>query len=117
MVLEKVYRMMDHLDTAVIGRIREQISVATRSGIPTPMDLILFDGTTLFFESRCEDTLRAFGDYKHGAVQVLLALAVIRSGLFTGYEVFPDHMWERNRVLPVLRTLHPDDTRQAVIMA
>ncbi len=117
--LEKVYRMMDLLDEAAIGRIRERTAATTRSLFPDPIDLVSFDCTTLFFGSRCEDTLRALGygkDGRHGEVQVLLALAVTRSGLPIGYEVFPGNMWEGNGFLPALRTLHPD-TRQAVIVA
>ncbi|MCY4304104.1 MAG: hypothetical protein OXC62_04890 [Aestuariivita sp.] len=77
--LGKVYRMMDHLYGAAIGHMRERIAAATRSLLPDPIDLVLFDWTTLFFQSPCEDTLRAFGygkDGQPGDVQVLLALAV-----------------------------------------
>ncbi len=73
--LEKVYRMMDRLDDAAIAGMRARIGAYTRSLFPEPIDL--FDCTTLFFESSCEDTLRAYGyskDGKHGEVQVLLAV-------------------------------------------
>jgi len=73
--------MMDRLDDAAIGRIRDGIAARTRSLLPDPIDRVLFDCTPLFFPSPCADTLRAFGDSgysqdgKHGAVPVLLASA------------------------------------------
>ncbi|MCY4305320.1 MAG: hypothetical protein OXC62_11195 [Aestuariivita sp.] len=56
MALEKVYRMMNLLDEAAIGRLRGRVSATTRSLFPEPVDLVLCDCTTLFFESRCEET-------------------------------------------------------------
>ncbi len=117
--LEKVYRMMDRLDDAAIAGMRERVGAHTRSLFPEPIDLVLFDCTTLFFESTCEDTLRAYGyskDGKHGEVQVLLALAVTRGGLPLGYEVFPGNSWEGDSFIPTLRTMHPG-TARAVIVA
>ena len=39
-VLEKVYRMMDLLDEAATGRIREQIAATPRLLFPEPLDLV-----------------------------------------------------------------------------
>ena len=117
--LEKVYRMMDRLDEAAIAGMRDRIGTYTRSLFPEPIDLVLFDCTTLFFESTCADTLRAYGyskDGKHSEVQVLLALAVTRGGLPLGYEVFPGNNWEGDSFIPTLRTMHPE-TARAVIVA
>ncbi len=117
--LEKVCRMMDRLDEAAIAGMRDRIGACTRSLFPEPIDLVLFDCTTLFFESTCADTLRAYGyskDGKHGEVQVLLALAVTRGGLPLGYEVFPGNNWEGDSFIPTLRTMHPE-TARAVIVA
>ena len=49
--LEKVCRMMDRLDDAAIAGMRERVGARTRSLFPEPIDLVLFDCTTLFFES------------------------------------------------------------------
>ena len=62
------------------------------SQVSGPIDLALFDRTTVSFESACEGSLRAHvrvKDGKHGKVQVSLSAAVARSGLPLGYEVFP----------------------------
>ena len=117
--LEKIYRMMDRLDDGTIARIRDRIGESTRSMLPNPIDLVLFDCTTLFFESQQEGALRACGyskDGKHNSVQVVLALAVTRCGLPLGYEVFPGNSWEGDSFLPTLRTMQPD-TAQAAIVA
>ncbi|MDE2790036.1 MAG: hypothetical protein OXI81_06400 [Paracoccaceae bacterium] len=57
--LEKVYRMMDRLDEAAIAGMRERVGAYTRSLFPEPIDLVLFDCTTVVFESTYDDTWRS----------------------------------------------------------
>ncbi len=93
--LEKVYRMMDHLDDHVIGRIQKRVAEAATQFLAPPLEVLFFDGTTLYFESAEEDALRQFGyskDGKAGEVQVLLALVVTRDGLPVTYEVFGNYI-------------------------
>lgn len=104
--LEKVYRMMDRLDEAVIGRLKRQVAAQAADLVAQPLEVLFFDCTTLYFESVEEDGLRGFGyskDGKPGEVQVLLALMVTRDGLPVSYEVFPGWTYEGHTLAPMLR--------------
>jgi transposase len=88
--LDAIYRMMDK----VYGRI-DAIKTCTfehvRSLFPNKVDLVLFDVTTLYFESTEVDELRNFGyskDCRFNTTQVVLALATNKDGLPIGYELF-----------------------------
>lgn len=102
--VEKIYRMMDHLDDDAIERMQTRVGEASLSLVPGELEILYFDCTTLYFESVGEDTLRQFGyskDGRHDRVQVLLALAVTREGLPVGYEIFPGSSWEGHSFLTV----------------
>lgn len=63
----------------------------TKSLFPQKIDLLLFDVTTLYFESLEVDALRNFGyskDHRFNTTQVVLALATNQDGLPVGYELF-----------------------------
>jgi transposase len=88
--LDAVYRLMDDLMPR-IARIKQQTFNKTRSLFPEGVDLILFDVTTLYFESTETDDLRRFGyskDHRFNTTQVVLALATNAQGLPVGYELF-----------------------------
>jgi transposase len=89
--LDRIYRMMDALleqkETAL-----KTVFMATEQCCFGKIDLMLFDVTTLYFESTDEDDLRQFGyskDQKFHTTQVVLALATTSSGLPVGYRLFP----------------------------
>lgn len=88
--LDRIYRMMDTLienkETA-----QKAVFVATEQCCFGKIDLMLFDVTTLYFESTEEDVLRQFGyskDQKFHTTQVVLALATASNGLPVGYRLF-----------------------------
>ena len=106
--LEKVYRMMDHLDGRRIERLRTRVGEASRSLLPEPEVVLFFDCTTLSFETSVEDELRQHGfskDGKHGESQVLLALMVSREGLPIRYEVLPGATHEGHSLVPALQDM------------
>ena len=112
LALEKVYRMMDRLDDKVIERLKSRVASSTEALLGEPLAVLFFDCTTLYFESVAEDedqdALRAFGYSKDGRadrVQVVLALAVTRSGLPVGYEVFPGATYEGHTFLPTIKAM------------
>ncbi len=89
--LDRIYRMMDAL---VIQKeaVQKAIFAATEQMCFGKIDFLLFDVTTLYFESTREDELRTYGyskDQKFHSVQVVLALATTSTGLPLGYQVFP----------------------------
>jgi transposase len=89
--LQSIYRLMDKIHP-LIDELKVKIFNRTRSLFPEKgIDLMLFDVTTLYFESTDTDDLRAFGyskDHRFNTTQVVLALASNQDGLPVGYELF-----------------------------
>lgn len=99
--LDSLYRLMDrvHERLEVLKQVVLQ-STARLSGAAVQM--MLFDVTTLYFESVEPDELRAFGyskDQKYHCTQVVLALATDEDGLPIGYELFAGNTAEVKTLL------------------
>ena len=81
--MDKLY---EHIDT-----IKQCTFEHMRSLFPHKVDLVLFDVTTLYFETTEVDELKQFGyskDCRFNTTQVVLALATNEDGLPIGYELF-----------------------------
>lgn len=88
--IDAIYRMMDKLHPN-INQVKSITFQATKRLFSDKVDLVLFDVTTLYFESTNEDELRKFGyskDHRFNTTQVVLALATNADGLPIGYELF-----------------------------
>lgn len=88
--LDAMYRMMDKLYEQ-IDEVKRCTFEHMRSLFPHKVDLVLFDVTTLYFETTETDELRKFGyskDCRFNTAQVVLALATNEEGLPIGYELF-----------------------------
>lgn len=88
--LEMIYWMMDQVFPK-INQIKQMTFEKTKKLFPEKVDLILFDVTTLYFESVEVDELRNYGyskDHRFNTTQVVLALATNQDGLPVGYELF-----------------------------
>lgn len=102
--LDAIYRTMDHLYDK-IDDMRILTFEATRRLLPATVDLILFDVTTLHFESTEVDELRKFGfskNFRFNTTQVTLALATNSDGLPIGYELFEGNKAEVNTLIEVI---------------
>lgn len=89
--LDRIYRMMDAL-LEQKEEAQKTVFFATEQCCFGKVDLMLFDVTTLYFESTEDDELRQFGyskDQKFHSTQVVLALATASNGLPIGYRLFP----------------------------
>jgi transposase len=87
--LNKLYRLMDQIHPH-IDKIKQITCAKTQSLMPE-CDVVLFDVTTLHFESIEADELREFGyskNFRFNTTQVVLALATNELGLPIGYELF-----------------------------
>jgi transposase len=94
--LDAIYRMMDAVNP-LIDSIKQRTFASTCALFPEGVDLLLFDVTTLYFESVETDELRAFGyskDCRFNTTQVVLALATNGDGLPIGYELFAGNQAE-----------------------
>lgn len=92
----RVYRMLDQLE-AMIPKMQKKVRDATLRLLPEGINMLLFDVTTLYFESVEADELRQFGyskDQKYHCTQVVLALATTGEGLPVGYELFEGNLAE-----------------------
>ncbi|MBC7078128.1 MAG: IS1634 family transposase, partial [Synergistales bacterium] len=113
--LDRIYRMMDKLHER-IGKAKAIALQKTLENLGGRVGVMLFDVTTLYFESFCEDDLRRRGFSKENKVrevQVVLAMAVSREGLPLSYELFPGNTWEGRTLKETLRhflkSLRPED--------
>ena len=87
--LNSIYWVMDQIHPK-INKIK-QITCAKTQALMPSADVVLFDVTTLHFESIEADELREFGyskNFRFNTTQVVLALATNEHGLPIGYELF-----------------------------
>lgn len=104
--LDRIYRMMDKLikESSIV---ESKVFSATEKAVSGKISLMLFDVTTLSFETINEDDLRAFGfskDFKFNTTQVVLALATTQEGLPVGYRLFPGNTAESKTLIASINT-------------
>jgi len=100
---KQVLNMMDSLSIGE-DKIRERVFRGVFKEKDS-LETLLFDVTTLSFESVSSDDLRDFGyskDGKFNEVQVVLAVLANEQGLPMAYEVFPGHTGETKTMKAVL---------------
>ena len=103
--LDKVYRMMDKLDTAALERLKKTTYQNSLNLLGSKIEVIFYDATTIYFESFSEDELKRNGfskDHKHNQPQILLALMVTSDGLPVDYEIFAGDTYEGRTLIPAL---------------
>jgi hypothetical protein len=94
--LDSIYRFMDNFH----GKKRKVMDIVRRNSesiAGNRINLMLYDVTTLYFESFEEDELRQCGyskDKKFHETQVVLALAATTDGMPIWYETYPGKTWE-----------------------
>ena len=127
--LNRVYQTMDYLGQDQIKAIRTRSAECAASVLPTPVNVLFYDTTTLYFESDKEDIdgevksgqesqgsdgLRRKGyskDGKHHRVQMVLGLMLTSEGLPVGYRLFPGNMYEGHTLkgaVEEVRVAYPD---------
>ena len=100
---KQVLVMMDHL-TQRLDFIRKKVFHSILKG-KVDMEVLLFDVTTLYFESINSTELQDFGyskDGKFNETQVVLAVLASKDGLPLAYEVFPGNTGEAKTMQVVL---------------
>lgn len=85
----------------------EDIAVAwAKCHFSSDLSLVLYDVTTLYFETFESDGLRVPGfskDNKSQQPQIVIGLLVTRDGFPLGYEVFKGNTFEGHTMLPILK--------------
>ena len=109
--VDQIYRLMDSLvDLEDVIKIKV-FNMTKKRMQDQPLDLLLFDVTTLYFESQRNDGLRENGyskDHKIGEVQVVLALATTSDGNPIGYHLFPGNTAEVKTLLICIKKWRED---------
>jgi transposase len=100
--VNQIYRLMDVLNP-LHTQIQQHVFETSKCFMPNgQVNILLYDVTTLHFESQVSDLLREKGmskDHKIGEVQVVLALATDPNGLPIGYHLFPGNTAEVSTLL------------------
>jgi len=105
--LDHVYRMMDHV-YHLEDHIKSCVANQTMALFKKKVDVLLFDVTTLYFESTDSDDLRNFGfskDCKFNQTQVVLALMTTTDGTPMGYELFAGNTSEGKTLINVIEQM------------
>lgn len=86
----------------------ENIAVSfAKNELGTDLSLVLYDVTTLYFETFESDELRVPGfskDNKSQQPQIVIGLLVTQAGFPLGYEIFKGNTFEGKTMLPVVKT-------------
>jgi len=102
--IDRIYRTLDSLIQNRIA-FKNKVFQATKQLCFSKINMVLFDVTTLYFESFEEDELRKLGyskDQKFNMTQVVLALATTEEGLPIGYKCFPGNTADVSTLLKAL---------------
>jgi transposase len=115
---DAIYRMMDVL-VENLSNSSKIVFQATRQATEGKIDVVLFDVTTLHFESIEKDELRAFGfskNFRFNTTQVILALATTNTGLPIGYRLFSGNTAEVSTLIECVTHWKQDLSIGQVIM-
>ena len=105
--IDRIFRMMDQLEK-IGDKVKSFVRDATLGILGEKVNVLLYDVTTLYFESFTEDELREFGfskDCKFKEVQVVMVLIATTKGLPITYELFPGSTTEVKTLLPVITNM------------
>jgi transposase len=118
--LHHLYRALDELSEHK-DDIERCLFDNQRSLFNTKVDVVFYDVTTLYFESKTPDLLKEFGyskDAKFGEVQVVLGLLIDENGMPIGFDVFPGNTFEGHTLQRALESLkHKFKIKEVVIVA
>ena len=117
--LEKVYRMLDRLYPH-IEKVKKRVMNNTLNLFKGELDMLLYDVTTLYFESFEKDDLRGCGfskDNKVKETQVVLALITNSEGHPVSYELFPGSTSEGKTLVAGIEKLKKRFNLKKVILA
>lgn len=118
--LPHLYRAMDAL---AIGKekIEQMLFERQKSLFNLSVDVVLYDVTTLAFESTKNDELKEFGyskDRKFNEVQLVVSLLVDTEGRPIGFDTFPGNTFEGHTLIETLKKLrHRFNIRKVIIVA
>jgi transposase len=115
--LQHLFRSLDILADNQ-DMIEKSFFEKTRNLFKSPVSIVFYDLTTIYFESQQADALRKYGyskDNKTDCVQVVIGLVINQDGLPISYHLFPGNTYEGKTVVPVLNKLKKDFLLEKII--
>ncbi|MBF0300182.1 MAG: IS1634 family transposase [Oligoflexia bacterium] len=94
--LQNIYRTLDFL-AENIDPIKQHLFITQKNIFKLDISVVFYDVTTLYFESKNEDSLKKFGyskDCKFGDVQVVAGALIDKTGRPLDYEIFSGNTYE-----------------------
>ena len=105
--LNHIYRSLDILAESKI-EIEEALFNQNKTLFNISTDIVFYDVTTFYYESKNENDLKKFGyskDGKFGDVQIVMGLMIDKNGLPIGYELFSGNTFDSKTMVKVLDNL------------
>jgi transposase len=105
--LNHIYRSLDILAENKIA-IEEALFNQNKTLFNISTDIVFYDVTTFYYESKSSNDLKKFGyskDGKFGDVQVVMGLLIDKNGLPIGYELFAGNTFDSKTMVKILDNL------------
>jgi len=105
--LNHIYRSLDILADNK-EKIEEFLFNQNKNLFNISTDIVFYDVTTFYYESKNENDLKRFGyskDGKFGDVQIVMGLLIDKNGLPIGYELFSGNTFDSKTMLKTLKSL------------
>ena len=105
--INHIYRSLDILADKKI-EIEKALFARNKTLYNISTDIVFYDVTTFYYESKEENELKKFGyskDGKFGDVQVVMGLLIDKNGLPIGYELFSGNTFDSKTMVKVLDNL------------
>lgn len=103
--LNVLYKQLSAFDENLKKSIESEIITVAKNEYAFDFSFVLYDVTTLYFESFKNDEFRLPGfskDSKHNQPQIVIGLVVTKQGFPVHYEVFKGNTFEGNTFLPTI---------------
>lgn len=100
-----LYKMIGRYDSLLKDNLEKEIVKVAKESFGFDFSFVLYDVTTLYFESFKEREFQKPGfskDNKHNQPQVVIGLIVTKEGFPISYEVFKGNTFEGNTFLPIV---------------
>ena len=100
-----LYKMITKYDEAVKDILEKEIVKIAKKDFSFDFSFVLYDVTTLYFESFKSDEFKRPGfskDHKHNQPQIVIGLIVTKEGFPISYQIFKGNTFEGNTFLPCI---------------
>lgn len=103
--LNNLYEHLSVFNTEIKDEIEKETIKIAKTEFGFDFSFVLYDVTTLYFESFKNDEFKRTGfskDNKHNQPQIVIGLIVTKQGFPVHYEVFKGNIFEGNTFLPIV---------------